>query len=92
MPRKFWSARLSRPISVKNGPMLRTLYDVRVFILDQPEGTQERQSWQKARELLLAAAEHRGVVEAVTRQVEAALFLEARLVFTSRLVLLRFPN
>jgi ABC-type taurine transport system ATPase subunit len=72
--------------------MLRTLHDVRVFILDQPEGTQERQSWQKARELLLAAAEHRCVVEAVTRQVEAALFLEARLVFTSRLVLLRFPN
>jgi hypothetical protein len=30
-------------------------------------------------ELLLAAAEHRGVVEAVTRQVESALFLEARL-------------
>jgi ABC-type taurine transport system ATPase subunit len=72
--------------------MLRTLHDVRVFILDQPEGTQERQSWQKAGELLLAAAEHRGVVEAVTRQVEAALFLEARLVFTSRPVLLRLPN
>jgi ABC-type taurine transport system ATPase subunit len=72
--------------------MLRTLHDVRVFILDQPEGTQEHQSWQKARELLLAAVEHRGVVEAVTRQVEAALFLEARLVVTSRLVLLRLPN
>jgi ABC-type taurine transport system ATPase subunit len=72
--------------------MLRTLHDVRVFILDQPEGTQEHQSWQKARELLLAAVEHRGGVEAVTRQVEAALFLEARLVFTSRLVLLRLPN
>jgi hypothetical protein len=79
MPRKYWSARLTRPISVKDGPVLRTLHDVRVFILDQSEGTQEHQSWQKARELLLAAAEHRGVVEAVTRQVESALLLEARL-------------
>jgi hypothetical protein len=79
MPRKHWSARLTRPISVKDGPVLHTLHDVRVFILDQCEGTQEGQSWQKACELLLAAAEHRGVVEAVTRQVESALFLEARL-------------
>ena len=79
MPRKHWSARLTRPISVKDGPVLRTLHDVRVFILDQSEGTQEHQSWQKACELLLAAAEDRGVVEAVTRQVESALFLEARL-------------
>ncbi len=78
MPRKRWSARLTRPISVKNGPVLRTLHDVRIFILDQPERTQEH--WQKACDLMLAAAEHRGVVEAVTRQVEAALFLEARLV------------
>src|SRR6266446_2378597 len=56
MPRKHWSARLTRPISVKDGPVLRTLHDVRVFILDQSEGTQEHQSWQKACELLLAAA------------------------------------
>jgi len=63
----------------QDGPVVRTLHDVRVFILDQSGGTQEHQSWQKAFELLLAAAEHRGVVEAVTRQVESALFLEARL-------------
>jgi hypothetical protein len=41
---------------------------------------QSTNSWQRARELLLAAAEHGGALEAVTRQVEAALFLEARLV------------
>ena len=82
MPRKHWSARLTRPISVKDGPVLRTLHDVRVFILDQSEGTQEHQSWQKACELLLAAAEHRGVVEA--GQVESALFLEARLLLIRR--------
>jgi hypothetical protein len=39
MPRKHWSARLTRPIAVKDGPVLRTLHDVRVFILDQSEGS-----------------------------------------------------
>jgi ABC-type taurine transport system ATPase subunit len=60
--------------------MLRTLPDVRLFILDQPAGIRERQLWQRAWELLLAAAEQRGVIEGVTRHVETALFFESRLV------------
>jgi hypothetical protein len=80
MPRKRlgWSALLARPISVKDGPMLRTLHDVHAFVLGEPKSIQERRAWRRAYELLLAAAEHGGDIEAVTSQVEAALFLEAK--------------
>jgi len=43
---------------VKDGPTLRTLYDVWAFMLGLPEATQLRQSWQKAAELLMAASDH----------------------------------
>jgi hypothetical protein len=65
-----------------HGPTLRTLGDARDFMLDQPNGIQERRSWQKAAELLLAAAENGADVEAVTKQIELALFLEARVVLS----------
>jgi hypothetical protein len=76
-----WSAPLAHPIVVKDGPTLRTLHDVSAFMLALPEPTQLRQSWQKAAELLLAASNHAGVSEQLTRQIELALFLEARWAF-----------
>jgi hypothetical protein len=79
MSRKRWSYRLSRPIPVKDGPTLRTLDDVRIFMLDNlPEEDQARRSWQKACEILLAGADGLADVGAVTRQVELALFLAGR--------------
>jgi hypothetical protein len=75
-----WSAPLSRPITVKDGPTLRTLGDARAFMLHQPEGIQLRQSWQRAAGLLLAAADGADV-ESVTKQIELALLLEARWAF-----------
>ena len=81
MSRKRWSYRLSRPITVKDGPTLRTLDDVRIFMLDNlPEDDQARRSWQKACEILLAAADGLDDVGAATGQVELAIFLQARLV------------
>jgi hypothetical protein len=59
--------------------MLRTLNDLRAFILSEPKAVQERKIWQCAYELLLAAAERDGDIEAVTEKVELALFLDARL-------------
>ena len=59
---------LTRSIQVKDGPALRTLNDVaRVYMLDNlPENAQARQSWQKAAELLLAAADGLDDVGAAT--------------------------
>jgi len=55
---------------------LWTLDDVRTFMLDNlPEEDRARRSWQRACEILLAAADGLADVRAVTRQVELALLL-----------------
>ena len=59
---------------------LRTLNDARAYMLDHlPEEAKARHSWQKAAELLLAAAEGVDDVGAATGQVELAIFLQAKL-------------
>jgi hypothetical protein len=63
---------------LKDGTKLATLVDVRSFILREPAHIQERNSWQRAAELMIQAAEHGGNIEAATAQIELALFLEAR--------------
>jgi len=73
-----WSARLARPIVLKDGTRLVTLGDVRMFILKQSKHIQDRSSWHQAAELVILAAEHGGSIDAATDQVEDALFLEAR--------------
>jgi len=73
-----WNTKLARPIPVIGGPTLRTLFDVRRFILGMPEGDQLRQSWQHAAALVLEAAGENGDIPAATRQVELALFMQAR--------------
>src|ERR1700730_11869625 len=76
MSRKRWSYRPSPRIPVKNVSTRGTLDDVRMFMLDNlPEEDKARRSWQKACEILLAAADGLADVRAVTRQVELALFL-----------------
>ena len=72
-----WSARLSRPLILRDGRTLRTLADARAFVLALTPGEQEYQSWQRAAELLIEAAEHGGDIEATTDQVRAALFMQA---------------
>jgi hypothetical protein len=71
-----WAAPLARPIDVKGGPELRTLADVRAYILTLPELDPRWQS--VARKLLIACED--GDVEAVTRQIEFALLARGRLV------------
>jgi hypothetical protein len=65
--RAGWSAHLTRPVRIKNGPTLRTLDDVRAFILSAPKAVHERRIW------------HDGGIGAVTEKIELALLLEARL-------------
>ena len=74
MPRLGWSAPLTRSIQVKDATSLPTLNDARAYMLDHlPEADQARQSWQKAAELLLAAADGLDDVGAATGQVELAI-------------------
>jgi hypothetical protein len=71
-----WSAPLARPVGVNGGPELRTLADARAYVLTLPELDPRWQS--VARKLLIACQD--GQVEAVTRQLEFALFVAGKLV------------
>ena len=53
---------------------------VREFMLLRsfPEEDQDRDSWQRTADLLLAAAEGSAQVESATQQLERALFLQAK--------------
>jgi hypothetical protein len=73
-----WSAKLSWPFVLKDGAKLETLRDARAFILAQPAYIQDRGAWQRAAELMMAAAEDGEGLEDATKQIELALFLEAR--------------
>ena len=74
-----WSSKLTRPVAIKGGPILRTLNDARAFMIDRlPPEDQDRVSWQRTVDLLLAAAEGLVEIEVVTKQLERALFLQAR--------------
>jgi hypothetical protein len=74
-----WSQPLARPIGDKGGPELRTLGDARAYILTLPAGEQDEPRWQSAARQLLEACES-GEVDGVTRLIELALFLKAKLV------------
>jgi hypothetical protein len=55
------------PDHAEDGTSLRSLADVRRFVIKEPEHVQERSSWQRAAELLLRAAEDASQVEAATK-------------------------
>jgi GMP synthase PP-ATPase subunit len=64
---------------LKDGTKLDTLADARAFILEElSQADQARNAWQKAAELLMVAAEAKGDVAAVTKQIELALFMQGR--------------
>ena len=79
-PSQRWTAPLARPIRLKDGTEFHSLGDAARFVLALPHHYQERNSWRRATEFLLEAAEHGGSVEATTEQFELALFLEVRYV------------
>jgi hypothetical protein len=76
-----WSTELAQPMQIRGGKTLTTLADARAYVLSLPESFQRRNQWQHAATLLMAAAEDRttDAVEAATRQMQLALFLDARL-------------
>jgi hypothetical protein len=66
--------------SSETAPSSTPLADAAQFILGLHEVYQDRNSWRRASELLMEAAERGGSIEAATEQFELALFLEARYV------------
>ena len=73
-----WSRALPRVLVARAGDRIGTLDDARAYMLALPEGVQVRPYWQRAAELVLAAADG-GDVVAATDQLALALFIEYRL-------------
>jgi hypothetical protein len=63
------------PLPTKDGGVLRTIGDVRAYMLALPKTRELRPHWQQASRLFLDEA---GVAK-VTQQVQLALFLDGRL-------------
>ena len=76
--RPKWSALLSRPVPVRDGPLLRTLKQAADLTM---ENGVQRSSWEASARKLMTAAESgtKADIEAATKQIELALFMENRL-------------
>jgi hypothetical protein len=61
--------KLARPLPTKDGGTLRTVLDVRAYMLRLPKDRELRAQWQHAVALLMAQAD----VDIFSRQVELAL-------------------
>jgi hypothetical protein len=71
----YLSQKLTRPIPTKDGRTLRTIREVRDYMLALPEGRALREQWQVASKMIIEHAS----VPALSRQVELSLFYEAKL-------------
>ena len=75
MSRAYLSRKLTRPLPTKDGGTLRTVLDARAYMLRLSKDRERSARWQRAAELLLAEAD----IRVLTKQVELALFFEAKL-------------
>jgi hypothetical protein len=73
--RAYLSRKLTRPLPTKDGGTLRTVLDARAYMLRLSRDRERSARWQRAAELLLAEAD----IGVLTKQVELALFFEAKL-------------
>ena len=71
----YLSQKLTRPLPTKDGGTLRTVLDARTYMLALSKQRETRRQWQRAAELLL----EQGDVAAFNKQVELALFYDAKL-------------
>jgi hypothetical protein len=69
--RPQWSALLTRPVPVRDGPLLRTLKQAADLTM---ENGVQRSSWEGAARKLMTAAETglKGDIEAATKQIETS--------------------
>jgi hypothetical protein len=66
----YWTARLSEPVVLNNGEVLRTLGDAREFILALPEQHRDNAKWQRVASLLSVAAKLNRATLTATATVE----------------------
>jgi hypothetical protein len=76
LPRAYLSQKLTQPLPIKDGAVLRTIGDAANYVLALPqEQAVQCNRWRRAVELLLDQAD----VAAVSHQVHLALFYDTQL-------------
>jgi hypothetical protein len=55
-----WSTALKSPVPLPNGKQLKTLSDIRAYVLKLPKRQHDSEAWLTVAETLLHAAEHGG--------------------------------
>jgi hypothetical protein len=65
-----WTARFSRPIILKDGRVLATLAEARVFLLSLPATDQDKPHWMDARIMLLTASEFPAAIDEALADVD----------------------
>jgi hypothetical protein len=71
----YLSKKLTRPLGTKDGGTLRTILDVRAYMLRLSKDRERSAQWQRAAQLLLEHAD----VAALSRQVELALVYDGKI-------------
>ena len=71
----YLQTKLARSVPTKDGGTLHTVRDAREYMLKLPKDRELRAQWQQAAALLMAQAD----VDIFSRQVELALFYDAKL-------------
>ena len=80
MARKGWSQALTTSFVTTDGTTIATLKDAADFLQTiDPNRVNGRQYWRRAVELMIAAAEQGGSIDAATEQLYRALFLDNKL-------------
>ena len=75
LPRAYLAMKLTQPLPIRGGPVLRTVGEAANYVLELPQSQVEGcQRWRQAAQLLLDQA---GVAE-VSKQVKLALFYDAQ--------------
>jgi hypothetical protein len=75
LPPAYLSKKLTQPLPTKGGAVLRTIGDVRAYMIAMPAAHDSCARWLHAAKLILAQADF----AAVSRQVHLALFYDAQL-------------
>jgi hypothetical protein len=79
-----WSRPLHKPVELPGGRTIKTLAEAGSYILDLPDHIKQRDSWQRAIDLLLKAASGAASVEDATAQIEHALCMELTLLLSGQ--------